>query len=53
MKKLFRKLENYMSAVAFAEAGEHDTARQIINEDKPVKRKEIRNTNRPQKRLKL
>ena len=37
MKKLFKKLEATMAAVAFAEAGEFDTARQIMQEDKPRK----------------
>ena len=37
MKKLFKKLENMMSAIAFAEAGEHETARELMNEDKPRK----------------
>ena len=37
MKKLFKKIENIMSAIAFAEAGEHETARHILNEDKPRK----------------
>ena len=53
MKKLFRKLETYMTAVAFAEAGEHETARLILNENKPAKRKEKRDTPRQEKRLKL
>ncbi len=37
MKKLFKKLEAAMVAVAFAEEGEFDTARQIMQEDKPRK----------------
>ncbi|HLE40746.1 MAG TPA: hypothetical protein VI956_04525 [Nitrospirota bacterium] len=37
MKKLFKKLEATMAAVAFAEEGEFDTARQIMHEDKPRK----------------
>jgi hypothetical protein len=53
MKKLLRKFETMMTAVAFAEAGEHETARQIINEDKAgIKRKKIRKTQRPEKRMK-
>ncbi len=37
MKKLLAKFETAMMAVAFAEAGEFDTARQILNEDEPRK----------------
>ncbi len=42
MKKLLKKLENTMTAIAFAEAGEFETAREIMNEDK--KRKSDRPT---------
>lgn len=31
--KLLKRLENIFSAVAFAEAGEHETARQILKEN--------------------
>ncbi len=37
MKKLFKRLETAMAAVAFAEEGEFDTARQMMNEDRPRK----------------
>ncbi|MEW6110177.1 MAG: hypothetical protein AB1632_13585 [Nitrospirota bacterium] len=37
MKKLLKKLETTMVAVSFAEAGEFETAREIMNEDKPRK----------------
>jgi hypothetical protein len=37
MKKLMKKFETAMMAVAFAEAGEHDTARQIMHEDRERK----------------
>ncbi len=37
MKKLFAKFETAMIAAAFAEAGEFETARQILNEDQPRK----------------
>lgn len=45
MKKgLGKKLEKIFAAVAFAEAGEHETARQILKEDEPkteVKGREV------------
>lgn len=31
--KIFKRLENIFSAVAFAEAGEHETARQFLKEN--------------------
>lgn len=37
MKTLFKKFETAMMAVAFAEVGEFDSARQILAEDKPRK----------------
>jgi hypothetical protein len=43
MKTLLRKLETAMAASAFAEEGEFETARQIMNEDQP------RKTDRPSK----
>ncbi len=33
MKKLAKKLERLFTAAAFAEAGEHDTAREILREE--------------------
>lgn len=33
MKKLTKKLERLFTAAAFAEAGEHDMAREILRED--------------------
>jgi hypothetical protein len=33
MKKLLKKFETAMMAVSFAEVGEFETARQIMNED--------------------
>ncbi len=32
MKGIFKKLEDIFSAVSFAEAGEHETARQMLKE---------------------
>lgn len=37
MKKFLKKFETAMMAVAFAEAGEFDTAREIMKEDEPRK----------------
>ncbi len=31
--KLLKRIENIFSAVAFAEAGEHETARRILKDD--------------------
>lgn len=42
MKKLLQHFENIMTAITFAEAGETDTARQIMNEVSKRKKKEIR-----------
>jgi len=50
MKKLMKKIENIYAAVAFAEAGEHETAREIMREDdRPQKRE--RTSERPRKQL--
>lgn len=38
MKKLLKKLEDSMTAITFAEAGDADTARQILNENAEAKR---------------
>jgi hypothetical protein len=37
MKTLLKKFERTMVAAAFAEEGEFETARQIMNEDQPRK----------------
>lgn len=37
MKGFFKKFETAMVAAAFAEEGEFETARQIMNEDRPRK----------------
>jgi thioredoxin-like negative regulator of GroEL len=38
MKKFLRKLENMYAAAAFGEAGEFDTAREILGEKRSEKR---------------
>ncbi len=38
MKTLFRRLETAFAAAAFAEAGEFETARQIMNEEERPRR---------------
>jgi hypothetical protein len=53
MRKILRKIENIYAAAAFAEAGEFDTAREILrDEDRDQKRKRIhpRKTRRKQLR---
>ncbi len=50
MKKLMEKLENIYSAVAFAEAGEHETAREILRENRK-ERKRRRISERPRRQL--
>jgi hypothetical protein len=50
MKKFMKKLENIYAAAAFAEEGEHETAREILREDdRPEKRD--RTSERPRKHL--
>jgi hypothetical protein len=52
MKKLFKKLETMMMAVTFAEAGEHETAREIMKEEKRLeKRERIKPSQRPRKEM--
>jgi hypothetical protein len=52
MKKWLRKLERLFAASAFAQAGEFDTAREILNEEeKPRKEDRISPTHRPRKEL--
>ncbi len=50
MKKLLKKLENVYAAVAFAEAGEFDTAREIMREEKRTQKRD-RVSPRPRKQL--
>lgn len=50
MKKLMKKLEDVYAAAAYAEAGEHETARDILKEEKrDQKREQI--TKRPRTQL--
>jgi ribosomal protein L12E/L44/L45/RPP1/RPP2 len=50
MKRLMRKFEQIYAAVAFAEAGEADTAREIMREEKRDQKRE-RVIQRPRKQL--
>ncbi|KAF0144865.1 MAG: hypothetical protein FD156_1436 [Nitrospirae bacterium] len=49
MKRLIRKVETLMAAATFAEAGEHETAREIMKEEekRSDKRDDARPTQRP------
>jgi hypothetical protein len=49
MKKLLKKLEDIYSAVAFAEAGEFEIAREIMKEERIQKRE--RPAQRPRKQM--
>lgn len=50
MKKLAKKIERLMVAAAFAEAGEHNTAKEIMKEEKrDEKRDRITPSPRPRK----
>jgi len=50
MKNLIKKFENIYSAAAFAEAGEHETAREIYRDEKRDQKRE-RPSQRPRKEL--
>jgi hypothetical protein len=50
MKKLMQKLENIYAAAAFAEAGEHETAREILRTQKRDQ-KRARVSERPRTQL--
>jgi hypothetical protein len=51
MKTLLKKFEAAMVAASFAEAGEFETARRIMNEDR--KRKDTRPAQRPSNRKQM
>jgi hypothetical protein len=51
MKTLLKKFETAMVAASYAEAGEFETARRIMKEDRP--RKSDRPTQRPGSRKEL
>lgn len=50
MKKLMKKLEDVYAAAAYAEAGEHETARDIMREEKKTQKRE-RPTQKPRTQL--
>lgn len=52
MKKIFKKLENIWVAATYAEAGEFDTAREILKEEeRPQKVDRVSPTKRVRKEL--
>lgn len=52
MRKFLRKIENIYAAVAFAEAGEFETAREMLrDEERDQKRKRIHPRKTTRKRL--
>ncbi len=53
MKTLMKKFETVMVAASFAEAGEFETARQIINEDRKNDRPSQYDYKRPAARKEL
>ncbi len=53
MKKLLKRFETAMMAVTFAEAGEFETARQIMNEDRDRKIDRPTDRKRPTDRIVL
>ncbi len=55
MKTVFKRFETMMAAAAFAEEGEFETARQIMQEDRPRKndRPSLHDYQRPAARKEL
>lgn len=53
MKTLFKKFETAMVAASFAEAGEFETARRIMNEDRKSDRPSKYDYKRPSARKEL
>lgn len=51
MKGIMKKLEDVFAAVAFAEAGEHDTAREIMKDKRLQKTDRITQSKRIRKEL--
>jgi hypothetical protein len=41
MKKFMKKLENTFAAAAFAEAGEHETAKEMMQEEKREQKRDV------------
>jgi len=53
MKSIFKKLETTFAAAAFAEEGEFETARQLMNEKSELRKSDrpsLRDTKRPANR---
>lgn len=53
MKKFLERFETLMAAAAFAEAGEHETARKIMEEKRPRKTDRPSDRKRPARRQEL